>query len=132
MPLSMDCASGASPERMARIAAEERESILGSVVNLDLTTTCPFWPVTDLGDEYRSRIESNVPVLAVSGTLDLRTPPSNVEEVLEGLENGAHLLIVGGGHGDDLLIGTPEIAAAIVRFLETGDAGVEEIVLDPL
>lgn len=132
MPLSMDCASGATPARLAQIESEMPDSVLGPVVNLDLTSYCPFWPVTDLGDDFRSPLESAVPVLAVSGTLDIRTPPSNAEEVLVGFSDSAHLIIDGAGHGDDLLISTPEIAEAMVRFLISGDPGRERIVLPPL
>lgn len=106
MPLSMDCAPGASPARLDRIVAEEADALIGDVVNMDLKTTCPYWPVEDLGDEFRSPIESTVPVLAE-------------------FPNGVHLEIVGGGHGDDLLIATPAIAEAMARFLRTGDAGEE-------
>lgn len=132
MPLSMDCASGVSPERRDLIAGEMPGALIGDVANLDLTTICPYWPIEDLGDAYRSRVESAVPVLAVSGTLDVRTPPSQAEEVLAGFRNGAHLQIVGGGHGDDLLISTRGVAGAMVRFFRTGQAGLDRIVLRPL
>ena len=132
MPLSMDCASGASAERLELIAREEPGALIGDVANLDLTTVCPYWPVEDLGDAFRSPLESTVPVLAVSGTLDVRTPPSNADEVLAGFADGGQLKIVGGGHGDDLLVATPAIAEAMVRFLRTGDAGRERIVLPSL
>ncbi len=132
MSVSMDCASGLSPERRDLIAREEPGSLIGDVVNLDLTTSCPYWPIEDLGEAYRGPLEAAVPLLAVSGTLDSRTPPSNADEILTGFSNGSHLKIVGGGHGDDLLIATPEIAEAMVRFLRTGDAGRQRIDLPSL
>jgi pimeloyl-ACP methyl ester carboxylesterase len=132
MPISMDCASGISDERRAQIAQEMAGSILGQVINLDLTTYCPYWPVTDLGDEFRSNLMSDVPVLAVSGTLDMRTPPSNADEALAGFSDYAHLIIENAAHGDDLLIGSPEIAEAMARFLATGEAGRERISLTGL
>ena len=132
MPLSMDCASGVSTERLEMIHAEEPSALVGDVANLDLVTTCPYWPVEDLGESYRGPLASDVEVLAVSGTLDSRTPPSNAVEALAGFSRWKHLQIVGGAHGDDLLIGTRGIAAAMARFLEMGDAGVTEIVLPPL
>ena len=101
-------------------------------MNLDLESYCPFWPVKDLGDEFRSPIASDVSVLAVSGSLDLRTPPSNADEVLVDFPNSTHLIIEGGGHGDDLLIATPEIAEAMVQFLRTGFPGRETIELPAL
>ncbi|NJL28778.1 MAG: hypothetical protein HC897_13240, partial [Thermoanaerobaculia bacterium] len=41
---------------------------------------------------------SEVPVLFVSGTLDVRTPPSNVEEILAGFTHGAHVAVRNAGH----------------------------------
>ena len=81
---------------------------------------------------FRSELRSDVPVLAISGTLDSRTPPSNAEEALAGFSQVHHLLIVGGAHDDDLLIATDAIGEAIVRFLETGDPGTERVQLPPL
>ncbi len=132
MALSMDCASGASPERLERLAEEEPTSLIREALNLDLITFCPFWPVQDLGETYRSDLVSKVPVLAVSGTLDTRTPPSNAEEVLAGFSNGDHLLIHGAGHGDDLLISSKEIAEAMARYFRTGDADTRRIDLPSL
>lgn len=129
MPLSMDCASGVSDERRERIARESESALIGDVANLDLTTTCPFWPVSDLGEEFRRPLQSDIPMMAVSGTLDLRTPPSNAEEVLLGFSNSGHLIIEGAGHGDDLLRSSRQIAEAMVRFLVDGDSGRERIVL---
>ena len=45
---------------------------------------------------------------------------------------GRHLLIVGGGHDDDLLIAADAIGEAMVRFLKSGDPGRERVDLPPL
>ena len=71
-------------------------------------------------------------MLAISGTLDPRTPPGNAEEVLTGFSNGQHLRIIGGGHGDDLLIGSPRIAEAMVLFLRDGRLEHRRIEMPPL
>ena len=86
----------------------------------------------DLGDGYRRDFSSDVPVLAISGTLDLRTPPANAEEALAAFTDWRHVRIVGGAHSDDLLIATPEIAETMVRFLTSGDVTAETIELPPL
>jgi pimeloyl-ACP methyl ester carboxylesterase len=129
MPLSMDCASGVSAERREAIEAEKAEALVGDVSNLSLETLCPGWPVVDLGPSFRVELRSDVPVLAVSGTLDSRTPPSNAEEALAGFPHVRHLRIVGGAHDDDLLIATDAIGEAIVRFLETGEPGTDRVEL---
>ena len=132
LELSMDCASGASPERFELIAREEPGSLIGEAINMDLTTICPYWAVVDLGDAFRAPLQSRVPVLAVSGTLDSRTPPANAEEALAGFANATHLTLVGAGHSDDLLIGTPKIAEAMVAYLLTGKVETDRIDFPPL
>lgn len=117
MSLSMDCASGASAARLARIADEARTALLDDVGNLLLRAACPHWPVPDLGDEFRAPLRSDVPTLFISGTLDARTPPSNAEEIAEGFERTHHLVIEGGSHDDDLFLSSPVIVETIRGFL---------------
>ena len=39
-----------------------------------------------------------MPVLFVSGDMDARTPPENVEEIRAGFSDHAHVLVEGTGH----------------------------------
>ncbi|HUP47626.1 MAG TPA: alpha/beta hydrolase, partial [Thermoanaerobaculia bacterium] len=87
--------------------------------------------VDDLGDDYRSPVEADVPVLFISGTLDARTPPENAVDVLRGFPNGRHLVIEGGSHDDDLFLSSPEIAETMIGFLR-GEQPRGRIVLEPL
>lgn len=95
----MDCASGITPARRARIQtdAEERsaQQVLGDI-NLDYFAACDIWNSPDLGESFRSDLRSNLPVLIFQGTWDISTPYSNAEEVARGL-TGAHLVRVEGG-----------------------------------
>jgi pimeloyl-ACP methyl ester carboxylesterase len=131
MALSMDCASGASAARLEEINAQAAAALLGDVANLDIRARCASWPVTDLGDDYRSPLQSNVPVLFISGTFDARTPPVNALEAARRFTNASHFLIEGGGHDDDLLIATPRIGEAIARFLRDGGVPVKGVTLAP-
>ena len=82
MPLSMDCASGVSEARRRQIESEMADALIGDLVNLDLATICPHWPVPDLGD--------------------------------------------------DLLIGSPQIAETMVQFLRDGTVATERIEMPSL
>ena len=130
MTIAMDCSSGASAERRALIRSQARTAILGDAGNLGLEARCPEWPVEDLGDAFRSPVTSDVPVLFISGTLDIRTPPSNAVEVRAGFPSSHHLIIDGGSHDDDLLLSSPEILATMRAFLR-GDSGLTERVRLP-
>ncbi|MCP3980537.1 MAG: alpha/beta hydrolase [bacterium] len=131
MSLSMDCASGATAARRRTIEEQGRTALLGDVINAKLRATCAGWPVEDLGDEYRSPVRGEMPVLFISGTLDIKTPPENAEDVLTGFPNGRHLVIDGGSHDDDLFLSSPKIAEAMIKFLR-GEEIVERVTLKPL
>ncbi len=132
MSLAMDCASGASPERLALIEQQARTAIFGDIGNVGLRADCASWPHDDLGDEFRSPVRSNVPALFISGTLDIRTPPSNAEEVRRGFPNSHHLIIEGGSHDDDLFLSSPLILETMLAFLRGESALPERVVLPPL
>lgn len=107
MALFMDCASGATAARRERIRREAADSanLLGDALH------APFYPEAcaacgdvDLGDAFRGPLRCDVPVLFVSGELDARTPPRNVEEILGGFTNAAHVLVRNAGHDSRELI----------------------------
>lgn len=120
MSLSMDCASGASAARRALILEQSKTTLLGDS-NLWLEAACPSWPVEDLGNAFRAPVHSEVPALFISGSLDIKTPPENAEEILSGFPFGRHLIIEGGCHDDDLFLSSPEIIEAMMTFLRGGD-----------
>ena len=119
MPIATDCASGASPLRRQRIDAEEPGSVFGAVTNYPFPEICSALGDPDLGELHRSPVESDVPTLLVSGTLDSNTPPFQAEEVRWGLTRATHLVVENAGHEDTLP--HPEVQRAILEFLAGGD-----------
>jgi len=117
MPFAMDCASGASPERLAQVRQEARETLLGGWIDFPFLDICDTWPHRDLGADFRSPLRTAVPTLFISGTLDGRTPPSNAEEVRRGFSHSAHLIIEGAAHSDDLIVSSPKIRDVMIEFL---------------
>ena len=98
MPLLVDCASGATAERRDQIEDESAGTLLGDAINGIGPEIGDAVGGPDLGDEFRGPLESDVPVLLISGDLDARTPISNAEEVLRGLVNGQHVVVEGASH----------------------------------
>lgn len=131
MPEAMDGASGISEERAARLVAEEEATLLGSGLLRSNVALAEGLGVPDLGPRFRAPVESRVPTLFISGTLDGRTPAANAREVLRGFPAGRHLIVENGGHGDDLLIGSPDLERAIVDFVARGETDVERVELPP-
>lgn len=116
MNLAMDCASGVSEEREARIRAQAWESRFGSAAHDTFDVFCPvLGHAARLGDGFRAPLASDVPTLLVSGTLDANTPPFQAEEVRWGLTRSQHLVVENAGHED--LLTNPEVQRAIGEFL---------------
>ena len=114
------------------IELQAETAILGDAGNLGIKADCASWPYDDLGDDYRSLVYADVPVLFISGTLDIRTPPSNAEEMREGLPNSHHLIIEGGSHDDDLFLASPVILETMVAFLRGESELPGRVTLPPL
>jgi prolyl oligopeptidase len=132
MPYAVLCSSGVSRERWQEIVRQGEDAVLGRWLDFPFPEICPALGVEALGDEVRSPIRSQLPVLMISGTLDMRTPVENAEEVSRGFPNGHHLVVEGAGHGDDLMMASPEIERSIVSFLQGDAVTAERIVAEPL
>lgn len=132
MSVAMDCASGASPDRLARIVTEAKSALLGDAINVPFPGICRGLGVPDLGDGYRRPFASKVPVLLISGTLDGRTPPANADEVAKSFPNARSLVIEGAGHSDPLFLSSPKILEAMRAFLAGGRGGSGRIALEPV
>ena len=115
MNAAMDCASGSSPSRRAEVAREAKLSRFGNAMNFLDDETCRAIGAVDLGDGYRTRFESDVPTLFISGMLDSQTPPYQAEELRSGFTRGEHLIVENAGHESTL--NAPPVIAAIARFL---------------
>ncbi|MFN0150439.1 MAG: alpha/beta fold hydrolase [bacterium] len=134
MPLMMDCASGASAERRERI---ERERIDASNLLSDAIAS-PFYPSSceacgspDLGDAFRAPFACEVPALFVSGALDARTPPDNVDAIRAGFSNHAHILVENAAHESRELM-SEEFRDLLQAFLRGEPVKSCTIVLPPL
>lgn len=118
---AMDCASGASAARRARIAREAPASVFGDAMNLLDDDACRAVGAADLGDEYRSRLWSEVPTLFVSGSLDYQTPPYQAETVRWGFARSAHIVVEHAGH--ESTFEHPDVPRLITEFLRGTDVG---------
>jgi len=117
MSVAMDCASGITAGRKARIAEEAKKTLLEDAINLPFPYLCSAVNVPDLGDSFREDLHSDVPALLISGTLDGRTRPRQAEELRRGMPNATHLVIENAGHSDPLFLSSPKILEAMKTFL---------------
>ena len=126
MSLATDCAAGWSAERLARVNREARTALMNNV-NLQWSPDiCRLTGSTDLGSNFRSRIQSRLPTFFVSGTLDPNAPPSQAEEVGRGFSNGVHLIVENASHES---LPATEVQNVIVDFFKGQDVSKRTISL---
>jgi len=128
----MDCYSGVTKARYARVKAEDRTTLLADVIDFPFPDVCDVWGNPDLGEAFRKNIKSNVPALFISGTFDVRTPPSNAEEVRRGFKTNYHLIIDGAVHSDPLFLSSPKILETMLEFMRGEQPQTLSISLDPI
>ena len=132
MSYMMDCASGQTAVRREQIAREAKETLLEDISNFPFPEICEEWKAPDLGDQFRSPVIANVPVLFISGTLDARTPISNAEEYRKGFPNSTHIIIEGAVHSDPLFLSSPKIKDGMLEFLKGQPVTVTKIAAPPM
>ncbi len=130
MMLSMDLSSGGSKERIQRIKDQEKESLFGKVNNFPFLDIHTFWPVNDLGEEFRSPVQSSKPVLLLSGDLDINTPAYQAEKVSKNLDNSTHLVVKNAGH--EQIMFHWDAPKTINDFLKNKDVIEAELSYPPL
>ncbi|HVF90692.1 MAG TPA: alpha/beta fold hydrolase [Blastocatellia bacterium] len=123
----MDSSSGATGARWERINKEAKTAILGDAVNFPFPAMSEVLGNPDLGDAYRSPINTRVPTLFFSGTLDNNTPPFQADEVRRTFEKSTHIVVENAGHED--MIVNPQVQQAAVDFLSGRDVSKVKISL---
>lgn len=115
MPVAMDIASGMTKDRGAEIARQAQTATLKDYLNFTYHFA-GIAPELDLGDDFRAKPGSNVPVLLFSGTLDGRTYVESQLESVSELENLTSITVRNAGH--NLFMSSSEVQEAINRFME--------------
>ena len=84
-----------------------------------LLAQCEVWPRGRRPADFNAPVQSDRPVLLLSGELDPVTPPRYGEAVVRHLPNGRHLVARGQGHN---VMARGLRAAPDGRFVATADA----------
>jgi pimeloyl-ACP methyl ester carboxylesterase len=92
-------------------------TMVGDASNLGLLAACQEWPVGELPTGYNTAVETDVPILAISGADDPVLPPHRAEHALQSLPNATHLVIPGAAHGPSFPGCTTVLSK---QFLEAG------------
>jgi len=130
MTLMVDGASGATAKRRKQIEREAKTSILSDMMNFPSFFVPGISEGTDLGDDFRSPIKTNVPTLFFSGELDNNTQPFQADEVRRTFKNSTHIIIPNAGH--ESMLTEERCQRAMVDFLNGKDVSTVKIALPPL
>ena len=113
----MDLSSGAAVERTQQIEHESRAALLGNAINFPGMFVGGAWaPVTDLGEEFRRPVKSEIPTLILVGDLDPRTPVVNAREIGITLPAAKIVVLENATHQFDVF-GSSAIRAVLGQFL---------------
>lgn len=129
MPMAMDVASGISDDLLAVVETQAKTALLGDTLNFPMPHLRSVFPELDLGDAFRKAPVSHVPTLLLSGTLDGRTYPQSQREAVAGLDHLQAITVVNAGH--NLFMVSPEVTAAIERFMRGEPMKSPQIVIPP-
>lgn len=75
-----------------------RGAYLGDLQTDELVEICSIWPSGQVPADFHTPLESETPVLLLSGEADPVTPPSNAEDVAQRLPNSRSIVLQGQGH----------------------------------
>ena len=89
-------------EDVPRVSAADAASTLGTLRTKTLAeralSVCATWPKGSAAADATTPVNSDVPVLILSGGLDPVTPPANGAEVAKSLPKSRHIIARGYGH----------------------------------
>ncbi|MEO1240549.1 MAG: alpha/beta hydrolase [Pseudomonadota bacterium] len=129
MSLAMDVASGIGEDRLAQVEREAQTALLGDFLNFPMPQLNGALADMDLGDDFRTAPQSDIPALLLTGTLDGRTYPESQQEAVAGLRNVTTVTVKNAGH--NLFMSSPEVTEAIQRFMR-GEAIEDRMIsIDP-
>lgn len=127
MPLMTDLASGISPERAQLFKQQQKQALLGGMLNFPMPQLNGFVPGLDLGEDFRKEASHAIPTLVLSGTLDGRTYLAEQQQAVAGLSARQQVTVKYGGH--NLLESSPQVLTLMQQFLTTGKVKQQQIEL---
>ncbi len=132
MGTCMDCASGASGGRKARLAAQN-DHWLADIANFPYPGICERLGVEELPEDFRTPLDCQVPTLFISGDLDGRTPLATVNEMRDEFEYAESIVVQNMGHDTNgLLLEAEGVMEHVKQFLRGKLPGDKQYSTSPI
>jgi pimeloyl-ACP methyl ester carboxylesterase len=118
----IDSAQGVTPERLYLLRADPGTEYLGGWNFEPDVATADIWPTEDEGDDFRTEVLSQIPVVFAHGDWDINTPLENTLQIAAFFPNSRVLIGVCGGHGilEPIAESNPGVFDKILHYLRTG------------
>ncbi|MBX3724300.1 MAG: alpha/beta hydrolase [Xanthomonadales bacterium] len=96
------------------------DSLIGADLVGFMRAQCSAWPVPRAPGAFKQPVDSELPVLLLSGEYDPVTPPAYAERALATLGNARHLVAPGQGH---IVMARGCMPTLVARFVRAGEVG---------
>jgi len=116
MQLSVVCSEDAD---LLRVDPADAGTLMGTQFVETLLAQCAAWPKGQRPADFKQPVQSDRPVLLLSGEFDPVTPPRYGDAVLAHLPNGRHIVAKGQGHN---VMGVGCMPRVMARFVANPDA----------
>ncbi|MCG3180201.1 MAG: hypothetical protein BIFFINMI_02558 [Phycisphaerae bacterium] len=118
----VDTSLGVTPQRLALLRSDPATRYLGQWNWDSYVASADVWPTADVGDDFRTPVRTDIPVLFAQGDWDTQTPVENTLDIARHFPNGRVLIAERGGHGvfDPIARNQPATWERMLGFLRTG------------
>jgi hypothetical protein len=119
----IDSSLAVTPDRRYLLWNDPATRYLGRGNFAPYLATAEIWPSPDVGDEFRTPVLCDIPVLFAQGDWDTQTPVENTFEIAPYFVNSRVIIAERGGHGvlDPIMLQHPDVWSEFVEFVRTGD-----------
>jgi pimeloyl-ACP methyl ester carboxylesterase len=119
----IDTSLGVTPARRHQIWNDPANRYLRRRGFAGGLATAEIWPSPDVGDDFRTPILSDIPVVFAQGNWDINTPIENTFEIAQYFPNSRIIIADRGGHGvlEPIADQLPKVWAEIEEFVRNGD-----------
>jgi pimeloyl-ACP methyl ester carboxylesterase len=129
MFLSVTCSEQVADVTRREAAGAADRTFLGMARAGPILQACTFWPRGAVPGDFHTPVESDAPLLLLSGTMDPATPMQWAEHARATLPNAQQVLVPGGAH-DVADVGC--VPALVARFLDAPGAPVDASCVVPV
>jgi len=95
-----------------------KRSYMGNDFYKFIDATCSIWPKGPIDKGFHNLVETDIPVLLLSGSQDPITPPEYAEQAMQKMTNSKHIVVDGQGH---IQLSTGCMPTILAKFVESGN-----------